>query len=129
MKASDDKILIIEDESVLRRLLVMSLRGEGYNVYEAEDGKEGLKLALKRKPQLILLDIIMPGMNGMEMLRLLRADKWGKSAHVVLLTNLGEADSIEKAKTLGVSDYMVKSDWSLDELTENVGQRLHGSRA
>ena len=117
-------ILVVEDESVLRRLLVTTLRGEGFTVIEAENGDQGRKQAFKYHPCLVLLDIIMPGMNGMEMLRLLRQDDWGKTANVVLLTNLDDVEDLEKAKQFGVKDYMVKSDWSLDDLTREVREKV-----
>lgn len=120
-------ILIVEDELVLRGLLVTTLRADGFTVYEAENGKEGLEEAFKRHPQLILLDIIMPEMNGMEMLKYIREDKWGQSASVVLLTNLGDTESIEGAKAFGVHEYLVKSDWSLDELSLRIKELLDGT--
>lgn len=117
-------ILIVEDEAVLRRLLVTTLRGEGYTVYEAEDGQVGINLALAHHPRMILLDIIMPGVNGIEMLKMLRQDEWGKDGNVILLTNLGDSDSIESSKIYGVTEYLVKSDWSLDELTEKIRLKI-----
>lgn len=117
-------ILVIEDEDVLRRLLVMTLRSEGFRVAEAEDGNDGQTLALRHHPRLILLDIIMPRVNGIDMLKLLRQDEWGRDANVVLLTNLGDAESLKRASEYNVSDYLVKSDWSLDELTVQIRQRL-----
>ena len=113
-------ILVVEDEAVLRGLLVTTLRAEGYIVYEAENGKEGLKIAVKYRPRLILLDIIMPEMNGIDMLRYLREDECGKSASIVLLTNLGDRESVENAKEFDVEEYLVKSDWSLDELAQRI---------
>jgi DNA-binding response OmpR family regulator len=117
-------ILVVEDEAVLRNLLAITLRGEGFTVLEAEDGDTGQKRALKYRPALVLLDIIMPGMNGIDMLKLLRQDVWGKTAKVILLTNLGDNESIEKAKAFGVTDYLVKSDWSLDEIAERIKEKL-----
>lgn len=128
MEASTaQSVLIIEDENVLRGLLVTTLKGEGYRVFDAANGKEGLDLANELHPDLILLDIIMPEMNGMDMLKQLRQDKWGGAAKVVLLTNLGDTESIESAKIFGIRDYLVKSDWSLDELTEKVHEYLQNT--
>src|SRR6266568_7326284 len=118
VKSNDKTILIVEDEDVLRYLLVEMLGSEGYSTYQAGNGKVGLELALKHHPSLILLDIIMPIMNGVEMLKLLRQDAWGKTAHIILLTNLSDAEGIESAKAYGVTDYLVKSDWSLENLAE-----------
>ncbi len=128
MKRQSDAILIIEDESVLRRLLATTLRAEGYAVHEADNGKTGYDLALQHRPRLILLDIIMPRMNGMEMLQLLRQDEWGKEAAVILLTNLDDIADLEKAREYGVTDYLVKSDWSLDELARQVKECLEHSQ-
>lgn len=122
---ANSTILIVEDEKVLRRLLVLTLRGEGYTVLDADNGEVGLQLALKHHPRLVLLDILMPHMNGIGMLELLRKDEWGKAAEVMLLTNLGEADSMEKAKAYGVTDYLVKSEWSLDELAQRIKKKLN----
>lgn len=124
LSVAQPDVLVVEDEEVLRRLLVTTLRGEGYEVLEADDGKEGQTLALKYHPRLILLDVIMPRVNGIDMLKLLRQDKWGHDAEVVLLTNLGDTDSLKKANEYQVSDYLVKSDWSLEELTTQIRQRL-----
>jgi CheY-like chemotaxis protein len=117
-------ILVVEDETVLRGLLMTTLQGEGYRVYEATNGKEGLDASLELHPQLILLDIIMPEMNGIDMLKRLRQDKWGRSATVVLLTNLGDRESIESAKEFEIRDYLVKSDWSLDEISQKIKELL-----
>lgn len=124
MKAADATILIVEDESILRRLLVTTLRGEGYTVFEAADGKAGHEQAIKRHPRLVLLDIIMPEMDGLAMLQKLREDEWGKTAKIVLLTNLDDIADLEKAKKYGVYDYLVKSDWSLEELANQVREKL-----
>jgi DNA-binding response OmpR family regulator len=120
MTSDTQMILVVEDESVLRSILLMTLKGEGFFAIEAENGKEGLEVALENRPSLILLDIIMPEMDGIEMLKRLRKDKWGKTANVILLTNLGDSDDIENAKKYGVTDYLVKSDWSIDELTKRI---------
>ena len=117
-------VLVVEDEAILRGLLLTTLRMDGLIVHEAENGREGLDAALELHPQLILLDVIMPGMNGMDMLKELRRDEWGQSASVVLLTNLGETESIENARKFGVENYLVKSDWSLDELSLKIKELL-----
>jgi CheY-like chemotaxis protein len=120
----DTTILVIEDETVLRHLLVTKLKREGYNVLEAENGRAGLDVAINNEPDLTLLDIIMPTMNGVDMLKNLRQDGWGKTAHVILLTNLSDAEGIEEAKAYGVNDYLVKADWSLEELASQVKDKL-----
>ena len=98
--------------------------GEEFNILEARDGKEGLRISLKEQPDLILLDIVMPIMDGMTMLRKLRKDKWGETAQIILLTNLTSVE--RKAETIeqNVSDYLIKSDWKIDNLIEIIKSKL-----
>lgn len=120
------KILVIDDERDLREALHASLASSGYAVTEAEDGVQGLAMALKDKPDLILLDIVMPKMNGLEMLRELRKDAWGKSVPVLLLTNADDATNITYGVELKGNDYIIKSQISLAEVTKRVKQYLAG---
>lgn len=89
------------------------------------DGIEGLKLSLKEKPDLILLDIIMPKMDGLTMLKKLREDKWGKNARVVILTNLSNGEELELAMKNKVYDFLVKSDWELDKIIKKIKERIN----
>ena len=118
------KILIIEDELAYVNLLRDKLEAD-YEVLEASDGQKGLKLAIKNKPDLILLDIRMPIMDGMTMLGELRKDAYGKNAKVILLTNLEANDTILKQV---VKDqpvyYFVKSDVKLDDLLKKIKELL-----
>lgn len=91
------KILIAEDDVPLRRVFCDALKAEGYDVYEAGDGEEALSVALREHPDLIVLDILMPKMDGIEMARQLRLDAWGKTAKVIILTNLSDIEKIGKA--------------------------------
>jgi len=118
------KILIIDDETVLLELLSSKMRQSGFIAIEARDGDEGLQKALSEHPDLILLDIIMPKMDGVTMLKKLREDPWGKNVLVVVLTNLNTAESVEKSLANGVYDYLVKIDYTLDELVEIVKKRI-----
>lgn len=118
------KILIIEDEQTLLEVLTKKFLDEKYDVITALNGKEGLKTALKMHPDLILLDIIMPVMDGMTMLRKLREDKWGKEAEVVILTNLSDVAKVQESLSRGVFDYLVKSDWRLDDVAKIVKSKL-----
>lgn len=113
-------ILIVEDEHALQDALVKKLGHEGYTVVAAKNGEEGLTLALEQHPHLIFLDILMPHMDGLEMLRRLRQDPWGKDAHVIMLTNLENTDSVSAAAQGGSFEYLIKSDWSLEDLVEKV---------
>lgn len=112
-------ILIAEDELLLRNALRDKLMREGFAVLEAKNGKEGLKIALSKHPDLILLDIIMPIMDGMTMLAKLREDKWGKDARVIVLTNLSEIAVAHESY-----DYLVKSDWKIEDLIARVREKL-----
>lgn len=115
------KILIVEDEEDLRQALTDELQREKYEVIIAHNGKEGLDLALKQHPDLILLDIVMPEMGGMTMLKQLRADEWGKKAQVIMLTNLNATDKILQQVTEDEpSYYLVKSDWKIADIVNKV---------
>jgi DNA-binding response OmpR family regulator len=118
------KVLTIEDERDLREAIVTSLTYEGYRAIAATDGEEGLKCALREKPDLILLDIIMPKMSGIELLKRLREDTWGKDARVVILTALDDMDKVAEAIELGGLEYLVKSNITLADITSKVKQHI-----
>ena len=122
------KILIIEvveDDRPLLSVLSERFNAEGYRVISATTGEEGLNLALKHKPDLILLDIVMPKMDGITMLKKLRDDPWGKKANVILLTNLSADEKITKAVTeLEPTYYLIKTDWKMDDIVERVKKTL-----
>lgn len=123
---SAQRILVIDDERDLRGALKTALESAGMEVLEATDGATGLKVALTEKPDLILLDINMPGMSGHEMLSVLRNDTWGKDADVILLTNADDATNITKGVERETNDYVIKSQHSLAEITKKVKQHLAG---
>src|SRR5882762_3651138 len=105
-------VLIIEDEQSILRLLSDELKRGGYGVTTAMDGVAGLEKALSEHPDIILLDIIMPKMDGITMLKKLREqDDWGKIVPVIILSNLGDSSHIFDSLQQGVHDYLVKSDW------------------
>lgn len=112
-------ILIVEDEVSLRNALRDKFLREGFHVLEARDGEEGLEVALREHPDLILLDIVMPKMDGMTMLGKIRADAWGKNVKVIVLTNLSDVGI-----AYDTYDYLVKSDWKIDDVVARVRQRL-----
>ena len=118
------KILIIEDEEVLLSTLVDNFTREGLEVITANDGKEGFEVALKEHPDLILLDILMPIMDGMTMLKMLRGDSWGKDAKVIILTNLGDNESVANAVAQGTYDYLIKSNWKIEDVLKRVREKL-----
>jgi len=113
------KILIIEDEKSMRKIMVEML-SEKYEVLEASDGVLGLSLAFEHKPAVILLDLLMPNMDGQEMLKLLRKDSWGKSVPVIVLSNEDDAKNIALAHEGGLTDYIIKSNVTLEELRKKV---------
>ena len=119
-----NKILVVEDEETIRSMLVESLEERGHLVQTASDGEAGLELSLKNEYDLILLDIILPKMNGLEVLEKLGKEKKGILPKVLVLTNLGEADSVQKALDLGAMSYLVKSDHNLKEIMEKVENLL-----
>jgi len=124
------KILVIEeieDDASLRDALRDKLIHEGFSVLAEKNGEEGLATALREHPNLILLDILMPGMDGITMMKKLRqADEWGKNVPVILLTNLSPDDEkINKVITdLTPTYYLVKSDWSINNLVEKIRESL-----
>lgn len=119
------KILIVEDELAYLELLKTKLINNGYKVIDAINGKEGLEKAKSGNPDLILLDIRMPEMDGIAMLDLLRSKKWGKKMKVVILTNLEPDDKIiEKVITDEPSYYFVKSDIKFSELLKKIKELL-----
>lgn len=122
--ATKKKILIVEDEAVLLELLTQKFENEGFTVIKAKDGKEGLENSLTNHPDIILLDILMPRMNGIEMLKHLRKDKWGEHVPVFLLTNLSPTEpKIDELKD-HLLEYFIKTDWKLSDLTRKVKEKL-----
>jgi DNA-binding response OmpR family regulator len=123
-KQPQKKVLIVDDEKVLLELLVSKMKQNGFAAIGARDGDEGLQTALAERPDLILLDIVMPKMDGITVLKKLRQDKWGKNVPVIVLSNLNTAEAVEKSLENGVYDYLVKVDYSLDDLAAIVKKKL-----
>jgi len=118
------KVLIVEDEPTLKNILVDKLTSKGYEVSFALNGKEGLNVALKIHPDIIILDIIMPVMDGISMLDELRKDAWGKTAEVIVLTNLTDPQKEVKVTQQGVCNYLIKCDMTLDQVVSVVEEKL-----
>jgi len=114
------KIMVVEDEEILLTALKEELTGGGYEVEGAVDGEDGLAKVKTFKPQLILLDLVMPKMDGMEMLQKLKADAETRDVPVVILTNLSDYERISEALSLGAMDYLVKANYKLEDLLEKV---------
>jgi len=122
--ATVKKVLIAEDEPQLNKMLAEKFSNEGFITYMATDGEEALTLSLKEHPDVILLDILMPKMDGIAMLKKLRDDEWGKTAKVMLLTNLKSSERVLEGVQLGVKEYFVKSDWKLGDLVKKVTEKI-----
>jgi len=114
------KILIIEDDRFLRELMVRKLKMENFEVVEAEDGADGLKKIKEEKPDLVLLDLILPEMDGFEVLEQKRRDEEIKDIPVIILSNLGQKEEIDRGLQLGAKDYLVKAHFSPSEIIEKV---------
>ncbi|MBI2052722.1 MAG: response regulator [Candidatus Ryanbacteria bacterium] len=123
LKRGDIKILIIEDDKFLRDLLVGKLEKEGYKVFIGEDGLKGLAAARETPPHLVLLDLVLPGLNGFEVLSRLRDEK----IPVIVVSNLGSPEDIERAKSLGAKDFLVKAHNTPNEIVERVKKVLEDS--
>ena len=114
------KVLIAEDDRFLMKMGQAKLTKGGYEVIPAVNGDEALSKAKKEKPDIILLDIIMPQKNGFEVLELLRKDKKFKKTPILILSNLGQESDIKRGKELGATDYIVKSNMSISEVLKKV---------
>jgi CheY-like chemotaxis protein len=120
------KILIVEDEAPLRNAIADILTFEGFTVFQAKNGQEGLDMSLAQHPDLILLDLMMPVMDGLTMLEKLRQDQeYGKNALVILLTNINDPDKIAQATEAGTFDFLVKSDWNIEDVVKKIKTRLN----
>ena len=120
------KILFIEDEPNLQKTLGEALRQEGYEVKPAFNGQEGLELAKSEKPDLILLDLILPKIDGFTVLQEVKKDPVLKDTPVIVLTNLEGSSDVEKALELGATTYLVKANYNLEEVVTKIKQALKG---
>jgi len=118
------KILFIEDESALQKTFGDILKSKGYGVLKALDGESGLRSAQGERPDLILLDLILPKMDGFEVLKELKENEETKSIPVIILTNLEETEDIQKALELGATTYLVKSSYTLEEVVNKIEKAL-----
>jgi CheY-like chemotaxis protein len=119
------KILIIEDELPMLRALNDKFTLEGFSVLEAKNGEEGLEIALRTKPDMIILDLFMPVMDGKTMMEKLRQDSWGKDVPIIILTNLNPDDkTLNEIIASGPAYYFIKSKWKLEDLVKKVKEEL-----
>lgn len=124
IKGKKPSLLIVDDEKQLTEALVFKFEAEGFTVWTASDGEEGLRSALTNEPDMILLDIIMPKMDGITMLEKLRENMWGKTARVIILTNLSDWSNTAQAIGHNVHDVLIKSDWKIADVIKKVKEKL-----
>ncbi len=114
------KIIVIEDEEIIRNLLRRKLTEEGYDVDVAENGEEGLRKIRENKPDLILLDIVMPKMGGFEVLEEIKKEEAVASIPVIVVSNSGQPVEIDRAQELGANDWLVKTEFDPQEVIDKV---------
>lgn len=124
MSDTKKKILIVDDEESIVEALSSHLKKEGFDISVAVNGKEGLEKALSEHPDLILLDIMMPVMNGIEMFKELRKDEWGKTVNIILLTILDDLQKMHEAIEHDISDYLMKPDWKMEDVSKRIKEKL-----
>jgi two-component system response regulator RpaA len=120
----NSKVAIIEDDTAISQMYRIKFESQGYTVETAENGLLGLALAENMKPDIILLDLMMPEMNGSDMLQKLRATEWGKDIKVIILTNMGEQEAPDILKTLNVESFVVKADMTPRQVADMVKTHL-----
>jgi DNA-binding response OmpR family regulator len=126
--AETKRILLVEDEPLLGNLLKQRLEKEGFEIVLAHDGEEALAKLRESKPDLILLDIILPKISGFELMETLQADPQFERAPVIIISNLGQESDIARGQALGAIQYFVKAKVSIEELVEHVKTFMRAAR-
>lgn len=124
MHEEQHTILIVEDETALSDVLKDRFENEGFRVFVAKDGAAGLLMAVDKRPDIILLDIVMPKVGGLDMLKQLRSYEVGKDIPVIVLTNVNDSKEVHEALASGARDFLVKADWSIADITDTVRKHL-----
>lgn len=124
MVYAQKKILIIEDNKVARESLDQTFRGAGFIVFSTELGSEGLTIARREKPTIILLDVMLPDIDGLDVLKKITSGKETKNCKVVIFTNLSDESTISRIVKAGGRDYLVKSDFSLGDIVKKIEEIL-----
>ena len=117
-------ILVVDDEKDLRDAIATALSYEGFEILTAADGEEGLACALEKQPDLIFLDIMMPKMDGVELLKQLRADSWGKKVPVIVMTAIDSMEKVAEVLEQGGNEYLTKSSITLSAIVQKAKDRL-----
>ena len=125
----DISVLSVEDDNFLRDLLARKLAHEQYNIKTAVDGETGLEAAREEKFSIILLDLILPGMSGFDVLEGIRKDSMNKDTPIIVLSNLGQEADIERAKKLGADDFLIKAHFGISEIIEKMNSVLEASKS
>ena len=113
-------ILIVEDDKFLRELIVRKLTQEGYNVSEAVEGEQGIKKIKEEKPDLVLLDLILPGIDGFEVLAKAKSDQSVSKIVIIILSNLGQKEDVDRGLAGGAADYLIKAHMTPGEIVEKI---------
>jgi len=124
MNQGSKRVLLVEDDRFLRRACEKSLRQQGFTVFTAADGEEALKAIRADPPDIVLLDLLMPKVSGLDVLRNLKSDDKTRAIPVIILTNSSKETDVREIESLGVSGYLVKANLSLEELASQVRQAL-----
>ncbi|MBI2097672.1 MAG: response regulator [Candidatus Vogelbacteria bacterium] len=115
-------VLIVEDDEFLRSLTAKRLEKENYVIEVAVDGENAISVLDTMKPDIILLDLLLPGKDGFEVLKKIRSTESVKTVPVVIFSNLGQKEDIEKAKALGVDDFLIKANFTLDDVVAKINK-------
>ena len=124
MNQGSKRVLLVEDDRFLRRACEKSLRQQGFTVFTAADGEEAFKAIRADPPDIVLLDLLMPKVSGLDVLRNLKSDDKTRAIPVIILTNSSKETDVREIESLGVSGYLVKANLSLEELASQVRQAL-----
>ena len=122
------KILLIEDDKFLRELIIQKLGREGFEATEAPEGEAGLTKMKEERPDLVLLDLILPGIDGFEVLSRMKKDPALTSIPVIILSNLGQRDDVQKGIDLGAEDYLIKAHFTPGEIVEKIKVTLEAKK-
>lgn len=118
------KVLVVEDEQLIADLLQRKLQKQGYYALIARDGEEGLERIKAERPDLVLLDILLPRLNGFEVLHEMKKDEELKKIPVIIISNSGQSSEIDKAKEIGVRDWLIKTEFDPEEVVEKVKKQI-----